>query len=82
MKRIALLVLTAAMAIDVSQQAYNSDLADAIARRGPDQSILHVLMASPVMTTIEHWALFFIGFGLLSLLMSTRKAKRGPDLIG
>ena len=82
MKRIALLVLTAAAAIDVSSQAYNSDLAGAIAQRAPGQSVIHVVVQSPVMTTIEHWALFFIGFGLLSLLMTTRKARRGPDVIG
>ena len=82
MKRIAVLVLTIAAAVDVSQQAYNSDLADAIAQRGPDQSIAHIVADSPLMTTIEHWALFFIGFGVLSLLMAGRKSQDGPDIIG
>ena len=82
MKRIALLVLIAAAAIDVTQQAYNSELANAIAQRPPDQSAIHIVVLSPVMTTIEHWGLFFMGFGLLSLLMTTRKTRCGLDVIG
>ncbi|NIJ08884.1 hypothetical protein FHS31_002508 [Sphingomonas vulcanisoli] len=82
MKRIALLVLTAAMAIDVTQQAYNSNLLDAIAQRPSGQSVVRVVVQSPVMTTIEHWLFFFIGFGLLSLLMARRKPQVGPDILG
>lgn len=82
MKRIALLFLCLAMAIDVSGKAYNSDLFDAIAKRGPDRSVAGVVADSPVMTTIEHWAMFFIGFGVLSLLMTLRKPNTpGPDIL-
>ncbi|WP_174273465.1 hypothetical protein [Sphingomonas bacterium] len=77
-----MLFLAAAAVLDVTQQAYNSDLIDAIARRGPNRTIWRVLVDSPVMATIEHWALFCIGFGILSLAMTLRKPKTGPDIIG
>ena len=81
MKRITLLVLAAAATVDVCQQAYNSDLLDAIAARMPNQSALDVVAQSPVMTTIEHWALFILGFAFLSLVMAMRKDGDGPGVI-
>lgn len=82
MKRIAMLVLTVAAVTDISQEAYNSDLFDAIAQRKADQPVLHLLAQSPLTLTIGYWALFFLGFGVLSLLMSSRKPQDGPDIIG
>ena len=80
MKKLILVILSISAAIDISQDAYQTGLVGNIANPTRHESFWHVLAASPVVTTIEHWLLCFIGFGVLSLAMSVRR-RSGPDII-
>jgi hypothetical protein len=73
MKRLIALLLLCSAILDIAQQAYSIDLIGSIEKRRPGTNIFAVLSESSIVTTIEHWALFLIGFGVLALAMSIRK---------
>jgi len=79
-KRLILFLLVSAAVIDIAQQAYTTDLVDSIQKSGDLGSSIHAILASSVMTTIGHWGLFLIGFGVLSLALSGKKTARTNTL--
>ena len=81
MKKLLLLFLCGAALLDITQQVYSTDLVGSIANRAPGQNIFSIIAHSEIVTTIEHWGLFLLGFGALSAAMSVRK-RGGPDVIG
>lgn len=80
MKKLILIFLSVSAVIDISQDAYQTGLVGNISNPARHESFWSVLAASSVVTTIEHWLLCFVGFGVLSLAMSFRK-RAGPDII-
>ena len=81
MKKLIVTVLAAAAAIDIFGDAQTSTLVSDLSNRAPTQSVWSIVMASPIWTTVGHWALFFVGLGVLSFVMSARK-RTGPDILG
>lgn len=81
MRGLILLFLCGAALLDVTQQAYSIGLVGSIAKRAPGQNIFSLVASSSIVTTLEHWGLFLLGFGVLSVAMSFKKPNR-PDVIG
>lgn len=81
MKKLLFLLLCGAAVLDITQQVYSTDLVGSIAHRASGTNIFGVIANSSIMTTLEHWALFLLGFGALSFAMSFKRPNR-PDVIG
>ena len=76
MKRPIAFLLIGSAVIDIAQQAYSIDLLGSIAKRDAGTNILTAVAESPIVATIEHWAMFLLGFGLIALIMGVKKPSK------
>jgi hypothetical protein len=81
MKRLALSILAAAAALDVASDPHSRRLIANLVDAGPGQSMLGMILASPIVAKIEYWGAALLLLVIVSLMMSSRR-RTGPDILG
>jgi hypothetical protein len=81
MKKLALSVLAAAAALDVASDPHSRILIENLLDAGPGQSLLGMILASPIVAKSDYWGAALLLLVIVSLMMNSRR-RTGPDIIG